>query len=234
MKYLKIFENWINESLGVLSKEDLDKNLEAFIKANPKTVATDKILPCGAVIKINDYTGIKTTESDFIFFSSTGEDEGVDGTIRITKESNGKIGIFFSLHSSNPYGIDRGEIFYIKFEDGSIMKFVTSGDNISYDHSVFIYPTASQLGILKTKKINGMKYDAEEAKVSEKTASIFINSLNCVISGKVIETPAAQTSPELPAPPGNTFSSRTDLIKNSIEKFPAVPKSPNPINITKK
>jgi hypothetical protein len=187
MKHIKIFENWINESTEGLSKEVLNKDLENFIKTNPEKLETEEILPCGATVKTDDYSGVKTVGSKFMYLRSPAATGG-SVTAKVSKEMNGpnsgKLSIYFSIANPATF-IPNGEIFYIKFDDSSIMKLPTRGSDGHWDvdkiyHSYFFYPDPEQINILQTKKITGFSYYKAETKITNQSALRFIKTLNCV------------------------------------------------------
>jgi len=229
MKHVRIYENFIKESTA-LTKVDKDDKLKKIFKNSPKLVSAEKILPCGAIVKVNDYTGIKTTESDFIRFDG--------GCFQITKEADGKISIYFSLDCSTAYNVSSGEIFYVKFIDGSVLKFPTSGDVANYSagrffHSALAEPSPTQLSIFKSKKINGLKYDIQETDIQEETADVFQNTLKCVISGVLPTTkqPAAQSALKEELPFSSEFIKYelvSTLDRSDIKKL-----NPSPVGFGK-
>ena len=189
MKHIKIFKNWINESIEGLTKEVIDKDLQNFKKENPEKLATEEILPCGAIMKTNDYSGVKTIETKFMYLRAP-VSVGGSVTTRISKAGDGpKLGniyIWFSTQHSY-IDISRGEIFYIKFDDNTIIKIPTNGsvgswDSTSnlWDHSTGFYPNPDQLNILQTKEITGFKYYLMEKPITGKSALKFIEALKCV------------------------------------------------------
>lgn len=162
-------------------KKQLDKKArELEINQKPKV----KVFSCDDIdISINQYTKIKKAETGFKDFSP--------GTYNIYKEG-GIIYFYISVESYTAFTIDKGEIFYLKLEDGTILKFPNtqvsfpdySRSNNKYSNSILILLKYDILNKLSNFKITGMKYYINEIDLEPEESSIIMESFKCLKSLK--------------------------------------------------
>jgi hypothetical protein len=197
LKHLKVFENFIIGLTENLDLKILNKDFkENFLSSSPKPTL-DKFLSCGAVLKINDYTGIKTMESEYLNFG--------DSTIKIIKEEDNKIKIYISLSSSTVFIIPEGEIFYVRFDNGEVLKFKTLGDHprvesgIRINYSTLLNPSREELEKFNKFSITGFKFYVIESTISKGQADVFRKILDCVEKTDFNSIPT-----EAPKIPGKT------------------------------
>lgn len=142
---------------------------------------------CDIKIAVDSYTKKKTIESQLIDFNK--------GTYQLSK-NKGVVNLWIQLQSSKILTIKKGEIFYIKFKDDSIIKFIIQSTNISdYSNGTFSNSFSfdlinNNLQQLKTKKIKAIKCYINEyifeddVPIIDNAPNTFINNLNCIVNAK--------------------------------------------------
>lgn len=134
------------------------------------------------ISKTDEYSGKKIIETPFVDFGN--------GTYRLDKKQE-KIGLWIQFESSQILTIKAGEILYIKFTDGTIMKLVNQSTDISdysessiWTNSFYWTLTADQVTQLKTKTIDSMKIYITEYGFSDDEGKNFKQNINCLILTK--------------------------------------------------
>lgn len=157
-------------------------SVTTYSQSTTSLSANDSI-PCSINVEVDTYSGKKTIETGFVDFTG--------GNYKLSKDK-GIINLWVQIESNVHLIIDAGEIFYIKFTDNTIMKFMIIskdyGDYSPYEdkytNSFIFNLSGKKLETLKSKKIQGIKCYINEYSFSDNTAENFKNDLNCISKTK--------------------------------------------------